>query len=309
MTVYIGVDGGGTSTRALLVDREGTELGRAITEGAVATTRAPERAAAAVEKAVREAAAVAGASLPGAVLWAGLAGAGTATARDGVCAALSELGLAEHVHIGTDVEAAFHDAFPEGAGILLIAGTGSIAWLRTSGGKTRRVGGWGQHLGDEGSGYAIGLAGLRLVTRCADGRAAESVLSSELPAACGVRATDDLVRWVESAAKGEVAALAPVVIAAADGGDPGAEAIVDEAVHGLVAHVDAAERILGVEREPAPETSSVELVLWGGLVADGGPLRARVVEALGRGGRRVEPRSVDPVRGAAFLALEARRGL
>jgi len=179
VSYFIGVDGGGTKTRAVLVDREGHELGRAAVDGAVATAHDPSAAARAVARAVRDAAEAAGVELPGAVLWAGLAGAGPRAARDGVTKALVRLRLASEVHVGTDVEAAFHDAFPEGPGILLIAGTGSIAWLRSADDVTRRVGGWGQHIGDEGSGFALGIAGLRLVTHAADGRAGETRLSSD----------------------------------------------------------------------------------------------------------------------------------
>ena len=231
MSVFIGVDGGGTSTRAVVVDREGHELGRAVAGGAVATSHDPSAAARAVSRAVRDAAEVAGVQLPAAVLWAGLAGAGPKEAREGVTKAILRLRLADQVHVGTDVEAAFHDAFPQGPGMLLIAGTGSIA-------------------------------------------------------------------WVASAEKGDVAALAPVVVAAADAGDAGAEAVVARAVDALVAHVRASAALLGGER-PA-------VVLWGGLVADQGPLRTRVANALEHAGWGIDERRLDPVRGAAYLALESR---
>ena len=298
MSVFIGVDGGGTSTRAVVVDREGHELGRAVAGGAVATSHDPSAAARAVSRAVRDAAEVAGVQLPAAVLWAGLAGAGPKEAREGVTKAILRLRLADQVHVGTDVEAAFHDAFPQGPGMLLIAGTGSIAWVRSSDGVTHRVGGWGQHIGDEGSGFALGIAGLRLVTHAADGRAEETRLSSALVDACGVATAEELIAWVASAEKGDVAALAPVVVAAADAGDAGAEAVVARAVDALVAHVRASAALLGEER-PA-------VVLWGGLVADQGPLRTRVANALEHAGWGIDERRLDPVRGAAYLALESR---
>jgi N-acetylglucosamine kinase-like BadF-type ATPase len=295
VTFFIGVDGGGTRTRAVVIDAEGSELGRSSAVGAVATASAPGRAASAVTEAVRGAAAQAGVELPGAVLWAGLAGAGSAGARNAVRDLLRGAALADRVVVGTDVEAAFHDAFPTEPGVLLIAGTGSIAWARSAAGKVDRVGGWGRSLGDEGSGFMLGLEGLRLVVRAADGRAPKTSLTEALLAACDVERVSDLVPWIEHAGKGEVAALAPAVVEAADGGDPGAEALVESAVDELATLVRVAA---GARRLP--------VVLWGGLIAERGPLRGRLLSVLRAEGYECLERSVDPALGAARMALEGR---
>jgi glucosamine kinase len=296
VTLFIGVDGGGTRTRAVIVDDDGREVGRASGAGAVATASQPELAAAAVIRAVQEAAATSGVRLPASVLWAGLAGAGTPAARDGVRTALEQEGVADRVVVGTDVEAAFQHAFGDRSGVLLIAGTGSIAWIRDEAGEVRRVGGWGRHVGDEGSGFAMGLDALRLVTRAADGRAEPTSLATRVLEQCALSSLEEVVPWIETAKKGEVAALAPLVVAEADGGDPGAAALVGAAVDGLVAHVRAA----------CGETKPT-VVLWGGLVADGGPLRSRVLEALAQEGFSATSRPLDPGLGAAMLAREAGR--
>jgi N-acetylglucosamine kinase-like BadF-type ATPase len=127
--------------------------------------------------------------------------------------------------------------------------------------------------------------------KAADGRAPETTLTRSLEEATGVACADDFVPWMERASKGEVAALAPRVVEAADRGDEGAAGIVDRAVGDLVAHVRA-----------ACHGSVGEVVLWGGLVAGEGPLRGRVSRALGEVGIRALDRTVDPVRGAAALA-------
>ena len=94
-----------------------------------------------------------------------------------------------------------------------------------------------------------------------------------------------------------MASLAPLVIGAADEGDDVAVDIVDEAVEALFVHVTAA--FAAVESSgPAPE-----LVLWGGLVAQGGPLRSRLVGRLEAAGIRPVSRALDPPLGAARLAL------
>lgn len=299
MSVFVGVDGGGTRTRAVIVDEAGRELARAEEEGAVVTAQEPEEAAAAVGRAVREAAERADVSLPAAALWAGLAGAGATAARAAVTKELRRLDLATRMVVGTDVEAAFHDAFGNGPGILLIAGTGSIVQARTRDGTEHRVGGWGRLLGDEGSGYAMGLEGLRAVMRAADGRIPPTALAGDVLRHCGVEKADDLVGWTGAASKGEIAALAPVVVQAAEAGDEAAEGIVQEAVDALRTHVEAMLVAMGAAGDPA---GAPELVLWGGLVAPGGPLESRVREALEDMGLVPADRQVDPAMGAAKLA-------
>jgi N-acetylglucosamine kinase-like BadF-type ATPase len=295
VSFVIGVDGGGTRTRAVILDDGGRELGRGVAEGAVATARAPSKACTAVAAAVHAAAAEASVSLPGSFLWAGLAGAGADEAREAVRSLLRGAELARNVVVGTDVEAAFHDAFPEGAGVLLIAGTGSIALARTEDGSMRRAGGWGRLLGDEGSGYGIGLDGLRLVTRAADGRAPATVLTDRLLSECGLHDAKELVAWVDAAEKSDVAALAPIVVSAADRGDAGAMAVVEAGVGELVALVRAASA-----------DRSCRVVRWGGLVAGEGPLGPRVDAALERDGYTRLDRTVDPALGAALLAAAHR---
>jgi N-acetylglucosamine kinase-like BadF-type ATPase len=304
VTIVVGVDGGGTRTRAIIVDGE-RELGRGEYSGAVATTHDPAPVADAVAGAVRRAARRAKVTLPVEAMWAGLAGAGSPAARDAVSAALSERGLAACVVVGTDVEAAFQDAFGVGPGVLVIAGTGSIVWARSRSGRVHRVGGWGRHLGDEGSGYALGMAALRRVTRAADGRAPSTELREVLLAALGLGAVEDLVAWVDTASKAAVAALAPLVIRAADRGDAGAQELVADAVTAVRSHVRTA---LDALAEPGQDAQGLDVILWGGLLAGGGPLRARVEGALAEAGISVRARDLDPPMGAARLALATLAG-
>jgi glucosamine kinase len=293
----VGVDGGGTRTRAVIVDDRGVERGRVEGPGAVATLKWPQDAAGAVTDVVRSAADRAGLELPVEVLWAGLAGAGADAARRAVRDSLAKAGLAARVRVGTDAEAAFHGAFGDGPGILLIAGTGSIAWGRGRDGRLARVGGWGQRLGDEGSGYAIGLDALRGVLRAFDGRDAPTQMTDAVLELCDVGDPPGLVTWIESAPKAEVAALVPVVAAAAAQRDPAAPAILDRAAAELEEHVAALLRATGPWDGPAP------LVVWGGLLAGGGPLRAATLRALDRYPVSLLDIEPDPPAGAAGLAL------
>ena len=126
--------------------------------------------------------------------------------------ALIERGLAHRSTVGTDVRAAYEDAFPNGEGVLLIAGTGSVAWGMGSDGEPIQVGGWGKLLGDEGSGHWIGMRGLQHVMAAYDGRSPQGYLYHQVLDATGVSTPSDLVGWVEVAKKREIAVLAPLVV-------------------------------------------------------------------------------------------------
>lgn len=293
----VGVDGGGSRTRALVLDPEGRELARVEGPPAPVDPRFPERAAAVVEELVREAVRAAGGDLPAGALWAGLAGAGRETARAAVEQALARGGVADRVTVGTDVEAAFHDAFSGSAGVLLLAGTGSMAWGRGEDGREARVGGWGSILGDEGSGYAMGVEALRRVVRLEDGRGLQTGLRGAVLAALALESVDELVAWTQGASRREVAALVPLVAAAARGGDAVAGEILVRAVEELESHILALLTTLG------PWSAMPRVALAGGLLDPGGPLRKGMEAVLSTHPVELRTEPVDPVMGAARLAM------
>lgn len=295
--LFLGVEGGGTRATALAVTIDGTPLARRTGAPGLVLSTEPLARLPALETLIRDVIAEAGGRPPVASLCCALAGVGRAAVRHAVERALERTGLARAVKLVTDAEAALFDAFEEGPGLLLIAGTGSVAWGRGADGGIARAGGWGVHLGDEGSGYAIGLAGLRAVAHAADGRAGATALT---PAILEHAATSDpleLIGWADRASKAEVGALAPVVLAAAEG-DATARAIVDQAAADLAAHVEALVSRL------SPWAVSPRVALAGGLLAPGRTYRATVEAAI-----RVQvpecvtlPVAVDGARGAASLA-------
>ena len=118
-------------------------------------------------------------------------------------------------------------------GIVVSAGTGSIAVGRDASGTHRRIGGYGWQMGDEGSGYAIGRAALGAVSRAHDGRSPRTALSDRVLAATRSADFDSLVRWAASASPSELAALAPHVLEVAAEGDPLAQGIADYAAREL----------------------------------------------------------------------------
>ncbi|MHB1192772.1 MAG: N-acetylglucosamine kinase [Longimicrobiales bacterium] len=295
--IFIGVDGGATRTRAVVLDGEGRELGRAEGRQAIANAREPRPAAESVSVVRAAAARAAGLDIPAEALWAGLTGAGREEARLAVEQEILRMGTARKVRIGTDIVAAFHDAFGEGAGILLIAGTGSIAMGRSEDGRQTRAGGWGHHLGDEGSGYALGAAALRVAAWQDDGRAPVTGLPAAILAFLKLERTQDLIPWAAAAAKKDVAALAPTVGEAAAAGDPAAVEIVARAVRDMEAHAAALRERLGPWRAAPP------VAFTGGLLQRGRPLRAPLEAVLEARGYTLVDREPDPALGAARLAL------
>ena len=294
---FVGVDGGATRTRAVVIDENEQSLGRAEGGASIVDARAPERSADVINATIREAAEKAGVPVPCDGVWVGVAGAGRETVRTGLRMQLDRHGLSSSLEVGTDVEAAFEDAFGEEAGILIVSGTGSIGWGRSEAGVVGRVGGWGSLLGDEGSGYAIGLEGLKRVARDVDGRGEQTRLEEAFLEALGLPDVEELAHWAAGASKADIASLVPVVTECTRDGDAVAGEILVEAVEELEGHVLTLLDNLG------PWSSKPSVALTGGLLDPGGPLR-RGMEAMLRQHRiNLVARRLDPAMGAAKRAL------
>jgi glucosamine kinase len=296
MSIFMGVDGGGTRSTLLAINEQGAELARVEGGAAILDPNRPtERAAQLGDLAATALAEIAG-DIRAEVFCCALAGARGPVERAALAAALDVRGVARRILIVTDAEAAMWDAFRGGAGILVIAGTGSVVWGTGVSGRSLRVGGWGHLLGDEGSGYAIGLGALRELARTADGWSDAHALAALLLPAMGIDGFDKLVKWTTAASKREIAALAPLVLEA---DDEAARRVVRQAAADLAEQVWTATRLLAPWSE-----AGVPLALSGGLVAPGRPFREQLLTALARHSdtHRPLPRPVDGARGAALLA-------
>jgi glucosamine kinase len=301
LSVYIGIDGGGTRAVALVVDSSGEELARVEGQPGLIRVTDPAAGAAALSDLAARALSEAGAEPVAVVMCCGLAGAGREPERRGLEVALQLNAPARRVIVITDAEAALYDAFGSGPGILLIAGTGSIAWGRAHDGRVARCGGWGHILGDEGSGYSIGLAALRASVRAHDGRSETTLLLEAILRHTGVSGPEALVGWSASATKGKIGALAPLVTRAAEQDDRVARVIVETAAGELALHVSALYRRMMPWEEPPG------IALGGGLIAPGGPMRDVTIDALRSLSLPIVVREdvVDGARGAAKLALRS----
>jgi glucosamine kinase len=302
--IVIGVDGGGSKTRVLVGTVEGEVL--ASVEGpksAVTPGQAAHSANVIAELVTRALGEIAqpGAVLPR-VLYCGVAGTGRDEERRALHCALDEKELAEEVIVDSDGLIAMYDALDDRAGILLVVGTGSIAYGRSPAGELVRCGGWGPVFGDEGSGGWIGRRALGIVAASSDGREPPTALLFPILAATQCEDIQDLIPWASAADARAFASLVPVVFSTAAAGDPRASALLTLAAEELVLHVRALSRQLFTD-----ERAAVTVALSGGLMDRGSPLRKRLEQRLKSAvpGAQIRSEEVLPARGA--LRAAARR--
>ena len=297
MSLYVGIDGGGTRTTAVVARADGTVLARVEGGAGRVDVLDPAGGATALAELTRAALKQVGGETLADSLCCALSGAGREPQRTQLEQALRAQNVARTVIIVGDFEAALQDAFGSGPGILLIAGTGSSAWGRAEDGRMERCGGWGYLIGDEGSGYSIGLAGLRAAMQSHDGRAGETELVSAVLQLTSLDQPTGLVQWAAAASRADIAGLAPAVIELSNT-DTTAAGIVEQAVRELELHIAALHNRLGPWTQPAP------LALTGGLIAPGRPLRDHLDRALAEWELPLVllDREIDGAMGAAALA-------
>src|SRR5207249_10967435 len=258
-------DAGGSHSTVVIGTADLTILGRADGPPASMKPGGAAASAAVLGETARRAATQARIDLPTERAVVAAAGAGRAQEQAELAAALIHGGLARHVRVMADGEVALSTAFPDGTGILVNAGTGSIAYARDPGWQVHRVGGYGWQLGDEGGGYWLGRRALDAAARARDGRGEGSTLLARLLSGLGLEGFDDLVRWTATATPPQVAGLAPHVLNAAREGEAVALRILRDAAGELAALVRALERFF-------PGTGDIPVALAGGLLFATSPL-------------------------------------
>jgi glucosamine kinase len=299
--IVVGVDGGGSKTRAIVADEGGSHLGEVVGPGSAVRAGEIERSAEAIAHTVRDALASCEMThVTPKVLCVGVAGAGREPERQALWQALASRELADEVVIHADFSIALDDAFGEGPGVLLVSGTGSVAFGRGPSGQFARCGGWGPVCGDEGSGQWVGRRALSVVTASADGREPETALVGAILTAAQVNDPQDLIAWAAQATPAQLASLAPVVSSVAESGDLRANSIISLAVEELVLHVRTlARQLFGDERAATP------VALTGGMLTKGTTLRKRLEHRLKSAvpGAQLRAGEVSPARGAVRSAL------
>jgi len=300
--LVLGIDVGGTKAVGWLATEHGEVL--ADVRGPGATLQAGGDVA--VEHVLRQVVLppLRDAREPVAAICLGMAGVDRPQDADLVRAMLVRLSHSIPVLVVNDALIALEAGVESGPGIVVVAGTGSIAYGRDSRDRAARAGGWGHLLGDEGSGYWLGRHALQAVMRAADGRAPATALTARVLQHFGLGRPPDLVHEVYArlSQPSAIAALSGLVLAAAAEGDAVAAGILDAGADELTAAAMAVARQLQLDSCP--------VLLSGGVFRSSPHLTSRVTARLSEAlpGMAVRPLGVEPVAGAVRLATALAQG-
>jgi N-acetylglucosamine kinase-like BadF-type ATPase len=226
MDIFLGFDGGGTKTECIVIDADGRVAGQGhagasnpLRVGFDAATAALQMAAAgAMSTAKRSALEVRG-------VCAGLAGAGRTNVSEEMRLRLTRIWSKAAIQIITDAEVALEVAVGDGPGVVLIAGTGSIALGRNSNGEHARAGGYGVWIGDPGSAHDIGRSAVAAACHARDFSGPATTLGELVMSATKCRDWDDVIQKIAAGPAAIFTSLVPAVMQAAEEGDVAAREI------------------------------------------------------------------------------------
>lgn len=289
--ILAGADVGGSKSAAA-VWKDGIEVARVSGIGAAVRPGRALSSAATIATLVRRALTSAG-LLRADLLVVGAAGAGREPEAGDLARALRNEDVAAKVQVTTDLALLLESAFPDGPGLVLAAGTGSVAVARTASGDIERAGGYGWQMGDEGGGYDIGRAVLRAVGRAADGRGPATALDQAAREVARAEDLPALIRWTASAGVAEVAALGGAAVRAAESGDAVAIDILKA----------SADELAGLALALAQRTGVTQVAIAGGL-AGSHLMRKEIATRLAAGKLTVLDGAPDALGGALRIGSE-----
>lgn len=266
---FVGIDGGGTKTTTVVVDAHGVEIARHQGPTSNPSVIGFDGTVGVLRQGLSAVHADAGAFTGG---WIGLAGVDRPGDRERLLPALIDLVPDPRITNDGELILAGLDGQP---GVGLIAGTGSIALGRNAKGDRARAGGWGHIIGDEGSGWAFGVAALRAIAAEVDGHGEPAPFTPDLLAFWELDDPREVITktYAPGTGKREIAALARFTMAAArDGWEP-ARAVVTQGADDLAIQVTAVARQLAL---PSP----LNVALAGGLLLNVPFYRQLVLTAL-----------------------------
>ena len=297
MAYFLGIDGGGTQT-SCLIGNEAVVLGTATSGGSNIVRVGEASAREALTAAIRQAcvqAQVDPSQIKSACI--GAAGAGRPEIQETIRRIVSAL-IPGEIEIVGDTVTSLEAAFGSGPGIIVIAGTGSIAYGRNARGQTARAGGWGFAISDEGSGHWIGRTALSAALRARD-EGATPILLADARKLFGAASDEEFI--VKANASPDFAALVPAVLAAADAHDIVANRVLSLAGHELASLVKALVSRLFSPGEQVP------VAMVGGVFRNSALVRQVFYNGVRSAcpAAEVKQAIVEPVQGAL---ARARRG-
>jgi len=303
----IGVDGGGTKTHAILVGLDGTVLTESLGGPSNLQKIGLEKASEVLFTTILDCCKNVKCE-PHEVqsIILGVAGAGRASDKASLVEKLHAIGARKkfpvnNITVESDARVALEAAFAAGPGIVLIGGTGSIALYRTEDGKLIRAGGWGNIIGDEGSGYAIARDALNAVMRQSDGRTEKTLLTKKALAHFGVEQVDSLITKIYHDHE-DVASFVPSVLEACNERDRVAYNLLVKNANELVELV----RVLVMQVRPKKK---LPVCLMGGLLESENVYSKMVKEKIAHALPHVvvQKPKFSAAFGAAILGLHAFR--
>lgn len=304
MRFFIGVDGGASKTAAIVVDQHRKTLGSGLAGGSNHLRVGLEEATRNVERAVNIALVEAGIAIREVeYAYCGIAGADHPVHRERVIEALRIFFPRGNFIVDTDARIALTGAIGFEAGIVVISGTGSVAFGRNASGEEARAGGWGPTLGDEGSGFWIAREGLSAIVRAHDGRGFATAMTELLCLEYQMCAPDDLPAFVYAATThvDDIARYGKLVIEAAKSNDEVAREILARGGSEL------AECVLAIARKLHMTETELPVAYVGGAFHAGelllNPMRLRLQRDVP--GASLIPPLHPPVEGAAMMAMRA----
>jgi N-acetylglucosamine kinase-like BadF-type ATPase len=296
--LVFGADGGGTKTLGVVADLSGRELARRTVGASNPNVVGFETAASNLFQLITECCEAANCSpieLRSLVL--GLAGAGSEESRVKLRSLIYSLaGAVLPITIETDARIGLEGAFEGGPGVVIIAGTGSVVIGKTSSGESVMIGGWGRGLGDEGSGFFLGMEALKSLRLYYDGRGGSPVLAEMIAKEFGLNSRERIIAAVHQE-RFEPSQVAPLVLQAAEQNDPTAHNILNSGADELASQACALVKRL--------ELSEVRISFFGGLIERENVyshiLKMKIEEKIQSA--EVKPPARSPAEGAVLMAL------
>lgn len=247
MKYVIGIDGGGSGSTLKIFSEDGVEVGAVVGGPTNISAQPAYEVKSILESLINEGLTNAKVNIDDvAAICIGAAGAGRERQASILKELIADIGIKGNIVIKDDTHIALVAGAGKEEGIIVIAGTGSIAYGRTTEGRSFRAGGWGHIIGDEGSAYYIGVKAINEALKSYDGRSGSTALLPMILEAIGADSVDQLVEYVYRGefSKSKIAKLARVVDEVFKKGDKTAKSILEESAYELFLLADAVIKAL-----------------------------------------------------------------